>query len=53
MISALFDLPINVALREIAKFGWLAKCYEKPTFEVVVSVCQFATQLMNMEMSEA
>ena len=38
-ISALFDLMINVALREeIAKFEWLEKHYEKPTFEVVSSV---------------
>ena len=37
--SALFDLIMNVALREeIAKFERLDKHYEKPTFEVVSSV---------------
>lgn len=39
MISALFNLILNVALREeIAKFERLEKHYEKPTFEVVSSV---------------
>jgi len=39
MIYPLFDLIINVALREeIAKFERLEKHYEKPTFEVVSSV---------------
>ena len=39
MISALFDLMINVALREeITKFERLEKHYEKPTFEVVSGV---------------
>ena len=39
MIYPLFDLIINVALREeIAKFEPLEKHYEKPTFEVVSSV---------------
>jgi len=39
IISALFDLMINVALKEeIAKFERLKKLYEKPTFEVVSSV---------------
>jgi hypothetical protein len=44
MISALFDLPIDVALREITKFGWLAKRYEKPTSEVVLSICRSADE---------
>ena len=39
MISALFELMINVVLKEeIAKFERLEKHYEKPTFEVVSSV---------------
>jgi len=39
MIYPLFDLIINVALREdIEKFERLEKHYEKPTFEVVSSV---------------
>ena len=48
MISALFELMINVVLREeIAKFERLEKHYEKPMFEVVSSVFRALSRKKN------